>query len=727
MAKASRASQPAEAAAAVEQAAGPGLATRLAVTILVPAAVLLGETITLPGIDRSDLPHGMTTTNLSIFALGVMPFVSGMMLVELFALLRPSWAALRHGGPDGRRKLGRAAAAVGVVLAAFQAYAIVRLLASTGLVELGIAADLRVGATLVAGSVFVVFLAEQCSARGLVSGLGLLVVGLPLVTSFESWWREVAHGTARPADAAVVVSAALVVFVTWYALRVPRAGSREAGRATYREPAAPDPEHGVAVPIPASGMGPILGAYTLITLPTTLGFPVRAWSRLVGDEVAFTAIAIVLVAVLGVLCSWIFNQPARVAAVMERARTRGGVRPDLYAEARAQLVPAILRTLVLLLALLAIGTVARRFSKLPLEVSWIAFGTALVLDVAAEWRARRALGDLTPVWPDHRPYAIAAAREALAAAEIPVFARGERHRTLLQFAGPFVPIDLMVPRAHAKRAAQILGDVLGAEVDSERARLEEVAKRPAKPIVARGPIVALALLAALTLAASLSSRWMQKPAPERRAVNLELVAVDDEQVLATPEDATRLGNEGFPHGITLQTESAPLGPGRTEPRYYARVVAGEGESLERAHDRFFAWCQKLAMPPGDRLATGAFEEYDETKERSVQVGWRTYLLTGPTVITAVDVVDAVPSASKSPSENASVLLQLSKDGGERFADFTGSHVRKRLAIVIDGRVVSAPVILQRIPGGRVTITMGTGDPDAMFVEAKELAARLLGQ
>jgi preprotein translocase subunit SecY len=721
-------------AKASKEAEGPGLAVRLAVTILVPVAVVLGETITLPGIDGSALPRDTQTANLGIFALGVMPFISAMILVETLAAVWAPWAALRHGGPAGRRKLGRAAALLGVALAVFQAWGVVRLWGSLGLGEPGIAADMRMAATLVAGSVCQVLLAELCAARGLASGLGLLIVVPPITNLVRMGWGAVVEGKAQTLYAGIGMQVALVALVTWHVLRAPRIGSREAGSATYREPA-PRSSRDLTLPIPASGLVPIVCAYyliklpaSLVTLPASLGVTARAWSRLVAGEVTFPALMLVVVAALGVLLSWLFNQPARVAAVIERARTRGGSRPELLADARAALQHATWRTLVVLIGLLAIGSVTRHFVLLPATTASIAFATALALDVVAEWRARRDLGDLTPVWPEHRPYAIAAAREALTSAEIAVFARGERLRTLLQFGGPFVPIDLMVPRAHAKRATEILKDVLGSEADlqSDRARAEATT-HPPKQSIARSAVIQLAALAALTLGVPLMSPWTKPPSPVRRAVNLELVAVDDEHEIGSADDARRLADDATAKGITMALENAPIGPGRSAARHYARVYAADGESLEHAYDRFVAWAAKLTLPEGDRLGIEAVSEYDEQKDRFAQVGWRTYLLTGPSVITAADVVDAAAFPSTSPSESAHVSLQLSREGGKRFEDFTGGRVNQRLAILIDGRVVTAPVVLQRIPGGTVSITMGTGDRDEKFAAAKELAERLLGR
>jgi hypothetical protein len=700
-------------------------ALRVAVTAIVPVTVLIAQDIVLPGLDREELPRDGPAANVGIFTLGITPFVSAMLVVELLALLRPAWSTLRHGGPAGRRKLTRAAAFGGILLALFQAFGIARLLESVGF---GVGQKTQVVATLVAGSVCQVFLAELVSAYGLASGLGILLVVLPIVSVFRQTRRGLVG--ARPVDIAVTAAAAvLTVIITTCALYArPLRAPPAPGEATYREPAPPRTDLALALPVPASGIGPIAGAFALLTLPVTLGLQSRALTHVLDDDTIFVALALALVTAGGALGAWLFNQPARVAAVAERARAHGGSRSDLLSEARAALRRASVQTLVLLVALLALGTIAHRASRLPFEASYVAYATAVALDLVAEWRARRALPNLVAVWPEHRPYAVAAAREALVVANIPVHARGEHLRRLLQFLGPFVPIDLMVPRADAARASDILATVLGAEAEPARGRASSPAPRDTKlpPIGAR-PILALALLSAATVAAPIAARRSPPKHAGPRTTTLELLAVDDEYAIASPEERGRLTDEVLPKGVSLQLEDAPLGAGRSEPRVFARIVPFEGEALEAARARLLAWAATRPVPEGDRVAVGDVEEYDEEKERFAHVGFRTYLLTGPAVVTADDIVDASARPASSPVEGATVFVQLGEAGSARFASYTGDHTRRRLAVVVDGSVMHAPVILGRIPGGRVTISMGAGDPDAQLAAAKRLAAGLLGR
>ena len=99
------------------------------------------------------------------------------------------------------------------------------------------------------------------------------------------------------------------------------------------------------------------------------------------------------------------------------------------------------------------------FFNLPLlmDLTVLVVGTAVVLDLAKEWRFRRAHPELARAWPVHRVYAIQPALQALQAAGIPAFPRGLHHRTLLQLFGPYVPVTLLVPEEKAEEAEHLVG------------------------------------------------------------------------------------------------------------------------------------------------------------------------------------------------------------------------------------------------------------------------------
>ena len=71
-----------------------------------------------------------------------------------------------------------------------------------------------------------------------------------------------------------------------------------------------------------------------------------------------------------------------------------------------------------------------------------------------------------------------------------------------------------------------------------------------------------------------------------------------------------------------------------------------------------------------------------------------------------------------------VAITLTPEAGERFRIVTAERVNQRIAILLDGRINSAPVVRTEISGGRLSITMGAGDPDKQLKEAQSLAAGL---
>ncbi len=67
-----------------------------------------------------------------------------------------------------------------------------------------------------------------------------------------------------------------------------------------------------------------------------------------------------------------------------------------------------------------------------------------------------------------------------------------------------------------------------------------------------------------------------------------------------------------------------------------------------------------------------------------------------------------------------VSLTFSPAGADRFEEVTGANVNRRFAIILDDIVDSAPVILNKIAGGRAQITMGAGDPEKQLHDANQL-------
>lgn len=120
---------------------------------------------------------------------------------------------------------------------------------------------------------------------------------------------------------------------------------------------------------------------------------------------------------------------------------------------------------------------------------------------------------------------------------------------------------------------------------------------------------------------------------------------------------------------------------------------------------------RSSPPPGTQILYG----YASKGDGGLGTGRVPYLLEARTLMTGEYITDARVRPS-SRMEGPYVELILSANGARLFERITGEHVKRRLAIILDNRVYSAPVIQERIGGGRASIT-GSFD----MKEARDLA------
>ncbi len=163
----------------------------------------IGAHIPVPGIDPTQLESlfnsqqggilgmfnmfsGGALSRFTIFALGIMPYISASIIMQLLSVVVPTLEQLKKEGDSGRRKITQYTRYGTVLLATFQGIGIsIALESQAGLViEPGILFRLTTVATLVAGTMFLMWLGEQITERGIGNGISLIifagiVAGLP--------------------------------------------------------------------------------------------------------------------------------------------------------------------------------------------------------------------------------------------------------------------------------------------------------------------------------------------------------------------------------------------------------------------------------------------------------------------------------------------------------------------------------------------------------------------
>ncbi len=169
------------------------LRQRILFTVGLLVIYRLGTFVPVPGIDgtalRNFMDHassglggmlslftGGAIRRMGIFALGIMPYISASIIVQLLASLVPSLEQLKKEGEHGQKKMNQYTRYGTVALAAFQGWAIAASLEAGGLAHNpGLFFRLSVVITLVGGAMFLMWLGEQITARGIGNGVSLII------------------------------------------------------------------------------------------------------------------------------------------------------------------------------------------------------------------------------------------------------------------------------------------------------------------------------------------------------------------------------------------------------------------------------------------------------------------------------------------------------------------------------------------------------------------------
>ena len=227
-------------------------------------------------LDMFNMFSGGALKRLSVFALGVMPYISASIIMQMLAVVVPSLEALRKEGASGQRKITRYTRYGTVVLALFQSLgAAIALEHQNVALNPGPTFLLSATVSLVTGTMFLMWMGEQVTERGVGNGISMLifagiVAGLP--AAFGSTLDLVRTGQMNPIMAIVILALALgvtafVVFVERGQRRITvNYAKRQQGRRMY----AAQSSH-LPLKMNMSGVIPPIFASSIILFPATLG------------------------------------------------------------------------------------------------------------------------------------------------------------------------------------------------------------------------------------------------------------------------------------------------------------------------------------------------------------------------------------------------------------------------------------------------------------------------
>jgi preprotein translocase subunit SecY len=282
------------------------LRQRIFFTIGLLIVYRLGTYIPVPGIDGQALREfmqqagqgiggmlnlftGGAVSRMAIFALGIMPYISASIIVQLLGTMYGPWQQLKKEGEQGRKKLNQYTRYGTVALAILQGYGIAMSIQGGGLAhEPGFFFVASCVITLVGGTMFLMWLGEQITARGIGNGISLIIfVGIvaeipAAIAQFFAQGRSGALST--PVILGVVVMVVVVIAFVVFMERALRKISilyprRQVGMKVYEGGSSHLP-----IKVNPAGVIPAIFASSILLLPTTISTfsgsttnPVLSW------------------------------------------------------------------------------------------------------------------------------------------------------------------------------------------------------------------------------------------------------------------------------------------------------------------------------------------------------------------------------------------------------------------------------------------------------------------
>src|SRR5882757_4878525 len=278
----------------------PELRKRIFYTITLLAVYRIGAFVTTPGVNRAimakivnqasgtflglfNMFSGGALEQMSIFALGIMPYISASIILQLLTVVIPKLEQVQKEGEMGRRRLNQYTRYGCVILSLVQSFFIARWLEGNNrfyaqfgqvVIDPGWSFRIITCISLTTGTAFIMWLGEQITERGIGNGISLIIFAGIVVRLPEALFhttQQVKIGQIQPVallfvGAVVVVIIALIVFFERAQRRIPiQYAKRMVGRKMYGGQSS-------HLPLKVNGAGviPPIFASSLLMFPNTL-------------------------------------------------------------------------------------------------------------------------------------------------------------------------------------------------------------------------------------------------------------------------------------------------------------------------------------------------------------------------------------------------------------------------------------------------------------------------
>ena len=274
------------------------LRKRILVTLLLVLIYRLGCYVVLPGISTEaidqlgkftnssglmqllDMFAGGAFSQASIFALGIMPYITASIVIQLCGMILPSFQKMQREGESGRQKLNQYTRYLTVLILLLQApaYLVNLQMQAQGAFELNLWTTCYLTIVLAAGSMFIMWLGERITDRGIGNGISFIIlVGiiarLPQALFYEFITRMPGNATGQGGLVMFIVEVVLLFAVTVMAVLLVQ-GTRKVP-VQYAKRIVGNRQYGgarqyIPLKVNAAGVMPIIFAQAIMFIPMTL-------------------------------------------------------------------------------------------------------------------------------------------------------------------------------------------------------------------------------------------------------------------------------------------------------------------------------------------------------------------------------------------------------------------------------------------------------------------------
>ncbi len=385
------------------------LLKRIGFTLVALAIFIIGTTIQVPGtesitknlgfLELVNTMGGGALQNFSIFALGVMPYITATIVMQLLGELIPYFQELNKQGHVGRQKINTYSRYMGILFALLQGYAF-------SFMFLGRTASaseyLYISVVLTAGTAFLLWLGDQITRKGIGNGLSLIIMAGIIATLpqmfidafqglvvFDGTAQQITLGVVKFILFAIIYFAIIVgvIFVQMAERKVPiqyaNKSTAYGGNSSY-----------VPIKVNTAGVVPVIFASSLMAIPGIIAGLINneSFSLFVSNYLTYTTpvgfiIYVIFIFLFGFVYTYMVFKPEDFAKnLQESGGYIPGIRPGNETKTYLSKVLTRITCLgsVFLAIIVALPIIFSRLTSLPTSVSIGGTGLLIVVGVALE-------------------------------------------------------------------------------------------------------------------------------------------------------------------------------------------------------------------------------------------------------------------------------------------------------------------------------------------------------